>query len=110
MRERAIRILDSYASLLVLLLGNFFLLEVVPAERGAALRTPLLGAAALVVAISDPDTGHKVERRHWVSITVCVLVAPVVLVLNSRAAIGLAYLLPAALLVTATLPVTLVRV
>ena len=33
MRERAIRILDSYASLLVLLLANFFLLEVVHDER-----------------------------------------------------------------------------
>jgi voltage-gated potassium channel len=110
MRQRAIRVLDSYASLLVLLLANFFLLEVVHDERWAVIGSTLLGAAALLVAISDPDTGHKVERRHWISITVCVLVAPVVLVLNSRAAIGLAYLLPAALLVTATLPVTLVRV
>jgi voltage-gated potassium channel len=110
MRQRAIRVLDSYASLLVLLLANFFLLEVVHDERWAVIGSTLLGAAALLVAISDPDTGHKVERRHWISITVCVLVVPVVLVLNSRAAIGLAYLLPAALLVTATLPVTLVRV
>ena len=110
MRQRAIRVLDSYASLLVLLLANFFLLEVVHDERWAVIGSTLLGAAALLVAISDPDTGHKVERRHWISITVCVLVAPIVLVLNSRAAIGLAYLLPAALLVTATLPVTLVRV
>ena len=110
MRQRAIRVLDSYASLLVLLLANFFLLEVVHDERWAVIGSTLLGAAALLVAISDPDTGHKVERRHWISITVCVLVAPVVLVLNSRAAIGLAYLLPAALLVTATLPVTLGRV
>jgi voltage-gated potassium channel len=110
MRQRAIRVLDSYASLLVLLLANFFLLEVVHDERWAVIGSTLLGAAALVVAISDPDTGHKLERRHWVSIAICVLVAPVVLVVNSGTAIGLAYLLPAALLVTATLPVTLVRV
>ena len=110
MRERAIRILDSYASLLVLLLANFFLLEVVHDERWAVIGSTLLGAAALVVAISDPDTGHTVERRQWISIAVCVLLAPVVLVVNSQEVVGLTYLLPAALLVTATLPVTLVRV
>ena len=110
MRQRAIRVLDSYASLLVLLLANFFLLEVVHDERWAVIGSTLLGAAALVVAISDPDTGHKVERRHWISIAVCVLIAPIVLVVNSREVVGLTYLLPAALLVTATLPVTLVRV
>ncbi|HEX2427008.1 MAG TPA: potassium channel family protein [Gaiellaceae bacterium] len=38
------------------------------------------------------------------------LLAPVVLVVNSQEVVGLTYLLPAALLVTATLPVTLVRV
>jgi voltage-gated potassium channel len=110
MRRRAIRILDSYASLLVLLLANFFLLEVVQDERWAVIGSTLLGAAALIVAISDPDTGHKLERRHWISIAVCVLIAPIVLVVNSREVVGLTYLLPAALLVTATLPVTLVRV
>jgi Ion channel len=110
MRRRAIRILDSYASLLVLLLANFFLLEVVQDERWAVIGSTLLGAAALVVAISDPDTGHKLERRHWISIAVCILIVPVVLVVNSQEVVGLTYLLPAALLVTATLPVTLVRV
>ena len=110
MRQRAIRILDSYTSLLVLLLANFFLLEVVQDERWAVIGSTLLGAAALVVAISDPDTGHNVERRHWISIVVCVLIAPIVLLVNSREVVGLTYLLPAALLVTATLPVTLVRV
>jgi hypothetical protein len=110
MRRRAIRILDRYATLLVLLLANFFLLEVVQDERWGAIGSTLLSAAALVVAISDPDTGHKVERRHWISIAVCVLLAPIVLVVNSREVIGLTYLLPAALLVTATLPVTLTRV
>jgi voltage-gated potassium channel len=110
MRGQAVRILDSYASLLVLLLANFFLLEVVQDERWAVIGSTLLGAAALVVAISDPDTGHKVERRHWISIVVCVLIAPIVLLVNSREVVGLTYLLPAALRVTATLPVTLARV
>src|SRR5262245_39983336 len=107
MRERAMRILDSYATLLVLLLANFFLLEVVQDKRWAVIGSTLLGAAALVVAISDPDTGHKVEPRQWILIAVCVLLAPVVLVVNSDEVVGLSYLLPAALLVTATLPVTL---
>jgi uncharacterized membrane protein len=84
MRERALRILDSYATLLLLLLANFFLLEVVHDERWAVIGSTLLGAAALVVAISDPDTGHTVERRHWISIAICVLIAPVVLVVNSQ--------------------------
>ena len=104
------RILDSYATLLVLLLANFFLLEVVQDKRWAVIGSTLLGAAALVVAISDPDTGHKVEPRQWILIAVCVLLAPVHLVVNSDEVVGLSYLLPAALLVTATLPVRLVRV
>ena len=105
-----LRIVDSYAALLVLLLANFFLLEVVDDKRWGVIGSTLLAAAALVVAISDPDTGHRIERRHWISIAVCVLIAPVVLVVNSQSVIGLTYLLPAALLVTATLPVTLTRV
>jgi hypothetical protein len=70
MRGRAIRILDSYASLLVLLLTNFFLLEVVHDERWAVIGSTLLGAAALVVAISDPETGHRVELPQWISIAI----------------------------------------
>jgi Ion channel len=110
MRERAIQILDSYASLLVLLLANFFLLEVVDDKRWGVIGSTLLAAAALVVAISDPQTGHTINRRQAISIAVCVLLAPIVLVTNSESVIGLTYLLPAALLVTATLPVTLSRV
>ena len=110
MRERTIQILDSYASLLVLLLANFFLLEVVDDKRWGVIGSTLLAAAALVVAISDPQTGHTINRRQAISIAVCVLLAPIVLVTNSESVIGLTYLLPAALLVTATLPVTLSRV
>jgi hypothetical protein len=110
MRERAIRILDSYASLLVLLLANFFLLELVDDERWGVIGSTVLAAAALVVAISDPDTGHTVNRRQIVSIVICLALAPIVLFVSSDDLIRLTYLLPAALLVTATLPVTLSRV
>ena len=64
-RADLIRILDSYASLLVLLLANFFLLELVDDPRWGAIGSTLLAAVALVVAISDPEAGHKVTRRHW---------------------------------------------
>jgi hypothetical protein len=110
MRRRALAVLDSNGALLVLLLGNFFLLEVVDDPRWGAIGSTLLAALALVVAISDPATGHTVNRRQAVSIAICVLLAPIVLVVDSQSIVGLAYLLPAALLVTATLPVTLSRV
>src|SRR3954453_5227561 len=110
MRQRALEIVDSNATLLVLLLANFFLLEVVDDERWAVIGSTLLGALALVIAISEPASGHEIKRRHAVTIAICVLLAPVVLVVNSEKLVGLTYLLPAALLVTATLPVTLSRV
>ena len=105
-----IRIVDSYASLLVLLLANFFLLELVDDVRWGAVGSTLLSAVALVVAISDPDTGHRVTRRHWLLVAACVALAPIVLIVNSASLVGLTYLLPVALLVTATLPVTINRV
>jgi hypothetical protein len=105
-----VRILDSYGSLLVLLLANFFLLEIVDDPRWGAIGSTLLAAAALVVAISDPDAGERVTRRHWILIGACVALAPFVLLVNSASIIGLTYLLPIVLLVTATLPVTLSRV
>jgi Ion channel len=102
--------LDSYASLLVLLLANFFLLELVDDPRWGALGSTLLAAAALVVAISDPATGHRVRRYQWVLIGAAVALAPLVLLVNSTSILALTYLLPVALLVTATLPVTISRV
>jgi hypothetical protein len=105
-----IRILDSYASLLVLLLANFFLLELVDDVRWGALGSTLLSAAALVIAISDPATGHRLTRRHWILVGACVALAPIVFIVNSVSLVGLTYLLPVALLVTATLPVTISRV
>ena len=61
LRGDLLRFLDSYASLLVLLLANFFLLELVDDPRWGAIGSTLLSALALIVAISDPDTGHT---RH----------------------------------------------
>jgi hypothetical protein len=96
--------------LLVLLLANFFLLELVDDPRWGAIGSTLLSAAALVVAISDPEAGHHVHKSHWLLIGVCVALAPLVLVINSTRIVGLTYLLPVALLVTATLPITLNRI
>lgn len=110
MGRTILRIVDSYASLLVLLLANFFLLELVDDPRWGALGSTLLSAVALVVAISDPDAGHTVSRRQALTIAACVALAPIVLLVNSGSLIGLTYLLPVVLLVTATLPVTITRV
>ena len=109
-RRQVLRVLDSYASLLVLLLANFFLLELVDDPRWGALGSTLLSAAALVVAISDPAAGHKINRRHALQIAACVALAPIVLFVNSAELVALTYLLPVGLLVTATLPVTITRV
>src|SRR6185312_1024682 len=109
-RNDLVRFLDSYASLLVLLLANFLLQEVLDDARWGAVGSTLLAAVALVVAISDPETGHRITRRHWLLVGACVALAPLVLLIESASLIGLTYLLPVALLVTATLPVTLRRI
>src|SRR4029079_3520050 len=67
-RNDLVRFLDSYVSLLVLLLANFLLLEVLDDRLWGAVGSTLLAAVALVVAISDPETGHRVTRRHWLLI------------------------------------------
>ena len=110
LRARAIQALDSYATLLVLLLANFVLLELVDDPRWGALGSTLLSSAALVVAISDPAAGQRLSRRQIASVAAAVVLAPLVLLASSASAVGLTYLLPVALLVTATLPVTLSRV
>src|SRR5688500_9275882 len=109
-REQIIRVLDSYGMLLALLLANFMLLELVDDPRWGAIGSTILAAAALIVAISDPDVGEGLKRWHWIAVALCLALAPLVLFVNSSEIIGLTYLLPAALLVTATLPVTLSRV
>jgi hypothetical protein len=108
--RKLFRLLDSYASLLALLLVNFFLLELIDDPRWGAIVSTLLAAVALVVAISDPDAGETVSHRQAALIIACVVIAPVVLVTNSADVLGLAYLLPVALLVGATLPITILRV
>jgi Ion channel len=110
MKAKIVRILDSYATLLVLLLANFFVFELVDDPRWGALASTLIAAAALVVAISDPEAGHHLHRSHWILVGACVALAPIVLFFDSPSLIGLTYLLPVALLVTATLPVTLSRI
>jgi hypothetical protein len=109
-RADLVRFVDSYASLLTLLLANFLLLELVDDRRWGAIGSTILSALALVVAISDPDSGHRVTRRHWILVTACVALAPIVFIVNSASVVGLTYLLPVALLVTATLPITISRV
>jgi len=101
---------DSYASLLLLLLANFFLLELVDDPRWGAIGSTFLSALALLVAISDQETGHSITRRHALLVLACVALAPLVLLVNSAEVVGLTYLLPVGLLVTATLPVTISRV
>jgi Ion channel len=109
--ERVRRIVDSYACLLLLLLANFFLLELVNDLRWGAIGSTLLGALALLVAISDPEAGvHSITRRQWALVAGCVALAPLVLITDAASAVALAYLLPASLLVGATLPVTINRV
>jgi hypothetical protein len=95
-RENIIRALDSYASLLVLLLANFFVIELVSDARWAAVASILLAAAALIVASSDPDAGEGLET--------------IVLLVTSSSVLGVAYLVPVGLLASATLPVTLSRI
>ena len=109
-RQAVIRGLDSYASLLVLLLANFFVIELVTDARWGAVASILLAAAALIVAISDPDAGEGLETWHWILIAVCLALAPVVLLVTSSSVLGVAYLVPVGLLASATLPVTLSRI
>jgi voltage-gated potassium channel len=109
-RATIVRAVDSYASLLVLLLANFFVIELVDDARWAAVASILLAAAALIVAISDPDASEGLKPWHWVLIGLCVALAPIVLLVTSSSLLGVAYLVPAGLLVSATLPVTLSRI
>jgi hypothetical protein len=114
LRERvgadAVRLADSYASLLALLIGNFFLLELVDDRRWGSIGSTLLGAVALVVAISDPHTGNVIRRRDAIAIGVAVAFSAVLLFTTSKHLVGVSYLIPVGLLVTATLPVTISRV
>jgi hypothetical protein len=109
-KHDVIRLLDSYASLLVLLLANFFLLELVDDPRWGAIGSTLLSAVALVVAVSDPDAGGTINARYVLLIAAAIALASILLFVDSSQLVGLTYLLPVALLVTVTLPVTINRV
>jgi len=109
-REDILAFLDSYACLLLLLLANVFLLELVDDLRWGSIGSTLLAAAGLVVAISDRQTGNRISRTNVIAISVAVALSCILLFTSSEKLLGLAYLLPAALLVSATLPVTLSRV
>jgi hypothetical protein len=109
-RQSVIRAVDSYASLLVLLLANFFVIELVDDARWGAVASIFLAVAALIVAISDPDAGQGLKTWHWILIALCVALAPLVLLVTSPSLLGVAYLVPVGLLVSATLPVTLSRI
>jgi hypothetical protein len=108
--DKVLRAVDSYASLLVLLLCNFFLLELVDDRRWGSIGSTLLGAVALAVAISEPETGHRIRVRHLGLIALAVALSSVLLFTSSNRVVALSYLIPVVLLVTATLPVTLARV
>lgn len=109
-RAQLLRWADSYTSLLLLLLANFFLLELVEDGRWGAFGSTLLSVVALVVAISDPDAGTRITRRHAFTVVAAIGLSIVVLFSGSARVVGLTYLLPVALLVTATLPVTFTRI
>jgi voltage-gated potassium channel len=109
-RDALVRAVDSYASLLVLLLANFFVIELVDDARWGAVASILLAAAALIVAISDPDAGEGMKPWHWALIAICVALTPIVLLVTSSSVLGVAYLVPVGILVSATLPVTLSRI
>ena len=64
-RKDLLRALDSYGSLLVLLLANFFLLELVDDPRWGAVGSTILAAAALIVAISDPDASSSDDENQF---------------------------------------------
>ena len=109
-RRRALTVLDSYGSLLVLLLANFFLLEVVDDPRWGALGSTLLAAAALIVAISDPATGDPSTAGRSLSIASASCSRRSSCSSTRSRSSASPTCCPAALLVTATLPVTLSRV
>ena len=67
-REQVIRVLDSYGMLLALLLANFMLLELVDDPRWGAIGSTILAAAALIVAISDPDVGEGLTEAEIVRV------------------------------------------
>jgi hypothetical protein len=103
-----IRLLDSNATLLALLLANFLVLELVDNQRIGAFVSSVIAALALAAAIYDSETGSRLTHWQAAVITGAVLVSALVLLTDSSDVIGSAYLLPA-VLVAINLPITLQR-
>ena len=92
--RKVLRMLDSNASLLALLLVNFFVLSLIDDRRWGAFVSTLLAAVALVVAISDPRRGDG-RRARRMAILGCVVLAPRSSSRTRAPVVGWTYLLPA---------------
>jgi Ion channel len=108
-RDFMIRVLDSNASLLVLLAANFFALSLIDDRRWGAFVSVLLAAAALIVAISDPAAGETLDRRQAVAVGIAAASGALVLFVDWGPLVGWTYLVPVILLVAVTLPITIAR-
>ena len=87
-RHDIVRFVDSYASLLVLLLANFFLLELVDDPRWGALGSTLLAARRARRRDQRSRGRAHAQRRHWLLIGACVALAPIVLIVDSERSSG----------------------
>jgi hypothetical protein len=108
LRSDIVRLLDSNATLLALLLANFFVLELVDNERLGAFISSIIAGLALATAIHDSSAGRRVTRHQAIAIALVVILSSIVLFTDSSDVIGSAYLVPAAL-VGVTLPISLLR-
>jgi hypothetical protein len=70
-----VRVFDSNATLLGLLLVNFFVLELVDNERVGAFVSSVIAALALATAIYDSSTGRKLTRWQSVAIIATVILS-----------------------------------
>ena len=109
LRSDIVRLLDSNASLLALLILNFFVLSLIDDRRTGAFVSTLIAALALTVAISDPEAGRTLTRKQGIAITAVVVASSAVFFVDWKPIVGWTYLLLALAMVTITLPVTIVR-
>lgn len=103
------RLLDSNATLLALLILNFFVLSLIDDRRTGAFVSTLIAALALTVAISDPEAGRTITRAQAIAIVAVVVASSAVFFVDWQPLVGWTYLVPAIAMVTITLPVTIVR-
>jgi Ion channel len=109
LRSDFVLVLDSNASLLVLLIANYFALSLIDDRRLGAFVSTLIAALALVAAIHDTPSGRAVTRTQAALIGAVVLVSSAVLFIDSGPLVGWTYLLPVVLLLVLTLPISLHR-